>query len=86
MRCWILRYGFAAVILVMLVGIKPQVPTLAQSGQCDKAYPDVCIPSPPPELDCKNISHRNFKVLRPDPHRFDRDKDGIGCEQKSSKR
>ncbi len=49
---------------------------------CDPAYPSVCIPSPLPDLDCKDIPYRNFKVLPPDPHRFDRDKDGIGCEKK----
>ncbi|NIR87155.1 nuclease, partial [Candidatus Bathyarchaeota archaeon] len=48
--------------------------------ECDPSYPDVCIPSPPPDLDCTDISYRNFKVLSPDPHRFDGDKDGIGCE------
>lgn len=47
---------------------------------CDPSYPDVCIPPPPPDLDCVDISHRNFRVLAPDPHRFDGNKDGIGCE------
>lgn len=49
-------------------------------GNCDPAYPDVCIPPPPPDLDCVDISYRNFRVLPPDPHRFDGDRDGIGCE------
>ncbi|GAB6876774.1 thermonuclease family protein [Thermaerobacter litoralis] len=48
---------------------------------CDPAYPDVCIPPPPPDLDCGDLSYRNFRVLPPDPHRLDgRDRDGIGCE------
>ena len=47
---------------------------------CDSAYPTVCIPPPPPDLDCGNITYRNFTVLAPDPHRFDGDHDGIGCE------
>lgn len=47
---------------------------------CDPSYPTVCIPSPPPDLDCGDIPHRRFQVLQPDPHGFDRDKDGIGCE------
>ncbi len=47
---------------------------------CDPAYPDVCIPPPPPDLDCADIPYRNFRVLPPDPHRFDGDHDGIGCE------
>lgn len=47
---------------------------------CDSSYPDFCIPSSPPDLDCKDISQKRFTVLPPDPHRFDGDKDGIGCE------
>ncbi|MEE9173455.1 MAG: thermonuclease family protein [Thermoplasmata archaeon] len=47
---------------------------------CDPAYPDVCIPSPPPDLDCGDIPYRNFRVFPPDPHHFDGDGDGIGCE------
>lgn len=47
---------------------------------CDPSYPDFCIPPPPPDLDCGDISQKNFTVLQPDPHRFDGDKDGIGCE------
>ena len=49
-------------------------------GNCDPAYPDVCIPPPPPDLDCADIPYRNFRVLPPDPHHFDGDGDGIGCE------
>ncbi len=52
----------------------------AQQGNCDPAYPTVCIPPSPPDLDCKDIPYRRFKVLPPDPHRFDGDHDGIGCE------
>jgi len=48
---------------------------------CDPAYPDVCIPSPPPDLSCPEISFRNFRVLPPDPHGFDMDGDGLGCEE-----
>jgi polysaccharide biosynthesis protein PslG len=58
----------------------PPTATPARSGNCDPSYPDVCIPPPPPDLDCGDIPYRNFKVLPPDPHRFDRDHDGIGCE------
>jgi hypothetical protein len=58
----------------------PQPTAAPPSGTCDPAYPDVCIPPPPPDLDCGDIPYRNFRVLPPDPHRFDRDKDGIGCE------
>ncbi len=49
---------------------------------CHPAYPTVCIPPPPPGLDCRDIPHRRFPVDHRygDPHRFDADRDGIGCE------
>jgi uncharacterized repeat protein (TIGR01451 family) len=53
-------------------------------ANCAPSYPDVCIPPPPPDLDCNDIPYRNFRVIYtvpdPDPHRFDSDRDGIGCE------
>jgi len=53
--------------------------TVNQTGKCDPAYPDFCIKSPPPDLNCPDVSE-DFKVLPPDPHGFDTDGDGIGCE------
>src|SRR5215203_5953433 len=52
---------------------------VTEERMCDPSYPGLCIPPPPPDLDCDNISARNFRVLPPDPHRFDDDNDGIGC-------
>jgi hypothetical protein len=49
-------------------------------GDCDPSYPTVCIPPRPPDLDCGEISYRRFQVLSPDPHGFDGDNDGVGCE------
>ncbi|WP_299293550.1 hypothetical protein [Nitrosopumilus sp.] len=46
---------------------------------CDPSY-SVCIPPYPPDLDCGEIPHSNFRVSGSDPHGFDRDGDGIGCE------
>ena len=54
--------------------------TSTSGANCDSSYPTVCIPPPPPDLDCGEIQYKNFQVLAGDPHRFDRDKDGIGCE------
>lgn len=50
------------------------------TGNCDPSYPGVCIPPAPPDLDCKDVPYKRFQVLAPDPHSFDRDGDGIGCE------
>lgn len=55
-------------------GTQPQV------QQCDRSYPDFCIPPNAADLDCRDIPHRRFRVNQPDPHGFDRDGDGIGCE------
>jgi hypothetical protein len=59
-------------------------PTSPKKPACDPAYPDFCIPPPPPDLDCTSPGikeHKNFTVLSADPHRFDADHDGIGCEK-----
>jgi hypothetical protein len=55
------------------------ITSIPQSG-CDPSYPDFCIPPPPPLLNC-DTQQKNFTVLPPDPHGFDRDKDGIGCDE-----
>lgn len=48
---------------------------------CDPLYPDMCISPNSDDLNCADITYRNFTVIQPDPHRFDGDKDGIGCEK-----
>jgi hypothetical protein len=58
---------------------KPQV---VSKQNCDPAYPDLCVPKDSPDLKCSDVKERNFKVLPPDPHGFDRDRNGIGCEKK----
>lgn len=57
----------------------PTVSKVKNSG-CDPAYPTVCIQSPPPDLNCADIPYRHFQVLPSDPHNFDGNNDGIGCE------
>ena len=55
--------------------------TSADSGEggCDASYPDVCIPPPPPDLDCGDLEFSDIRVLPPDPHNLDSDGDGVGC-------
>ena len=61
-------------------GQPPAAPQAAQN--CDRvSYPDICVPLAPPYLSCSDIPDRNFRVRAPDPHRFDADGNGIGCEQ-----
>jgi len=58
--------------------------TTAPSGErCDPSYVGVCIPPPPPDLDCADIRAMGVapvRVVGSDPHRLDGDGDGWGCE------
>ena len=56
----------------------PTQPPVA--GGCDPSYPDFCIPPYPPDLNCGDVAGSGFTVLPPDPHGFDENGDGIGCE------
>jgi endonuclease YncB( thermonuclease family) len=59
-------------------------PPPAPTVRCHASYPDFCIPPPPPDLDCRHLAQRHFRVrwdvADPDPHRFDADHNGFGCE------
>ena len=57
---------------------EPAPPPVA--ANCHPSYPTVCIPPLPPDLNCGDIPFRRFPVIGADPHRFDTDGDGIGCE------
>ncbi len=61
--------------------IQPLVP---QPTNCELSYPGLCIPIGSPDIDCGEIAARRFAVVwnvsQPDPHGFDGDGDGIGCE------
>jgi PKD repeat protein len=51
----------------------------SSSDDCDDSYPDVCIPPPPPVLECDDIDEEDFEVQGSDPHGFDSNGDGVGC-------
>lgn len=72
---WVQKYGCQSIN----ESKTPLEPKSLKNG-CDPSYPDFCIPYSPPDLDCKDITQKRFTVLPPDPHRFDGDKDGIGCK------
>jgi micrococcal nuclease len=75
---WILKYGCDSSFDTNETTVSETI-----SSNCDPSYPDFCIQSSPPDLDCKDIPQKKFTVLQPDPHRFDGDRDGIGCESSS---
>jgi micrococcal nuclease len=57
--------------------------TTRGDDDCDPSYPEVCLPSPPPDLDCADLRARGLcdvAVRGRDPHRLDRDGDGVACE------
>jgi hypothetical protein len=56
------------------------VALLCLRGSIALTYPDLCIPPPPPDLDCADVSGSNFTVTGSDPHGFDGEGDGVGCE------
>lgn len=51
-----------------------------ESPECSNAYHGVCIPPPPPDLDCADLPFTDFRTLPRDPHGLDPDGDGFGCE------
>jgi heat shock protein HtpX len=56
-------------------------PTAAPRGDCEPSYPDFCLPpSSADSLNCDDIPYTYFTVLPPDPHDFDGNEDGEGCE------
>jgi micrococcal nuclease len=61
----------------------PIVPLVPQNN-CEPSYPDFCLAIGTADLDCGDVQWRRFTVLwnvaNPDPHRFDGEGDGIGCE------
>jgi micrococcal nuclease len=61
--------------------VAPAEPPSFTEG-CDlENYPNACIPFYPPDVDCRDVlPQRNFIVRQPDPHKLDKNKNGIGCE------
>jgi hypothetical protein len=39
-----------------------------------------CIAPPPHHLDCLDSPYRNVPATGAEPHKFDGDHDGVGCE------
>lgn len=58
--------------------------TPTPSGECDECYTNVCIPPNIPDMNCPEIREKYgcdiTVICHPDPHKIDRDGDGIGCE------
>lgn len=48
-------------------------------GDCDPNYDGACVPLVSYDLDCPDIQGPVY-VVGVDVHRFDRDRNGVGCE------
>jgi micrococcal nuclease len=56
---------------------------VAIAADCDPSYPDLCIPPGSADLDCAYVYDQGMSqitVYPPDPHGFDGNGDGVGCE------
>ena len=78
---WILSTGSRTATIPTAAPTAPReaAPPPPQNN-CHPSYRTVCIPPPPPDLNCGDIPFRGFAVIGADPHRFDTDLDGVGCE------
>jgi hypothetical protein len=53
------------------------------TGECDPSYPELCIPPGSADLNCDyvyGLGMSHITVYAPDPHDFDGNGDGVGCE------
>jgi micrococcal nuclease len=58
--------------------------TPSPPSRCDPSYAGACVPPYPPDLDCGDVRAAGLalpvRVVGGDPHGFDGDDDGFGCE------
>jgi hypothetical protein len=59
-----------------------ELPTVAGGVDCLPEYIGACVPSWPPDVDCKDISGP-VRVVGRDVHKLDRDRDGWACGGRS---
>jgi hypothetical protein len=81
----IILSAVAAILAMTAVAAFGAPETATEQQRCHPSYPDYCIPPPPPDLNCPDITGRKpFRVrhgvANADPHHFDRDRDGRACE------
>jgi micrococcal nuclease len=68
---------------ISMEGYETAPAATSAGGNCDRSYPDLCVPRYPPDLDCSWVYARgesHIAVRGADPHGFDGNDDGVGCE------
>lgn len=69
---------------ISMEGYETAPASTSGGGDCDESYPDLCVPRYPPDLDCSWVYDRgesHITVRGADPHGFDGNDDGVGCER-----
>jgi hypothetical protein len=87
-RSYAEQMGFTLPTAIPPTAVPTRAPTarpappqpVAPQQRCDPSYPDFCLPVGIGDLNCPDIPYRRFTVIGSDPHGFDRDRDGVGCE------
>ena len=71
-------------VVAPILPIAAPIVPVAPASNCEPSYPGICIAIGSADIDCGEIAARQFQVVwtvpNPDPHGFDGDGDGIGCE------
>jgi len=70
---------YLVAIISMSTALCTNVVIASSDENCDPSNPEVCIASPPPDVNCDDVPYKDIKVEGDDPHGFDRDGDGLGC-------
>ena len=60
--------------------VTPGPPPTPDPSKCDPRYPSVCIQKTNKDLNCSDIPYYDFWVGKSDPHGFDGNNNGWGCE------
>jgi hypothetical protein len=79
----VLRLALGLVLGCSLLATGTASATVSAQSSCDWAsYPDFCIPPAweVGDLNCVDVAGAWFTGFPPDPHGFDADYDGYGCE------
>lgn len=69
---------------ISMEGYETAPAATSAAEDCDASYPDLCVPRYPPDLDCSWVYDRgesHITVRGADPHGFDGNDDGVGCER-----
>lgn len=59
---------------------RPTTTAARSTSSCDPNYSGACVPAFPPDVNCGDLSAKDFSSIGSDPHGLDGDNDGVACE------